>query len=140
MLPVDVGMTRLLEAVADATDAMDVCERALAELRPLLADRRYDDDTALLALMATPASGVTPRSEGNERTFDLPADTASPAQARAYIASTLHDWGLDALVESATLLVSELVTNGVRHAGTGLRLGGRIAPKQAAGRSELPRT
>jgi GAF domain-containing protein/anti-sigma regulatory factor (Ser/Thr protein kinase) len=122
-LPVEIGMDRLLEAIAGATDAMDVCERALAELRPLLADRRYDDDTALLALMATPGAGSSPRSDGNERAFDLPADAGSPAQARAYVAGVLHDWELDSLIESATLLVSEVVTNGVRHAGTGLRLG-----------------
>jgi anti-sigma regulatory factor (Ser/Thr protein kinase) len=102
---------------------MDVCESALAELRPLLADRRYDDDTALLALMATPATGTGPRTDGNERVFDLPADVGSPAQSRAWVADALRDWGLDSLIESATLLVSELVTNGVRHAGTGLRLG-----------------
>ena len=130
-LPVEDGMARLLEAVGHATDAMDVCERALAELRPLLADRRYDDDTALLALMATPAAGVSPRASDDERSFDLPADSSSPAQARAYVADTLNEWGLADLVESATLLVSELVTNGVRHAGTGLRLGvGRRAEQR----------
>jgi len=122
-LPVEDGMQRLLDAVADSTDAMDACESALADLRPPLANRRYDDDTALLALVATPTGEPAARADADERMFDLPADTASPSQARHFVAQTLNAWDLEHLVESATLLVSELVTNGVRHAGTGLRLG-----------------
>lgn len=54
----------------------------------------------------------------------------SAAAARRFVADTLGGWGCDALVETARLLVSELVTNAVLHARTamtlvvGLRRGG----------------
>ena len=123
-LPVEDGMRRLAGAVAEATDAMDACESALAELRPRDANRRYDDDTALLALVTRPSGSPSPEHVGGEgeRMFDLPADTASPARARVAVLDVLREWGLERLSESAALLVSEVVTNGVRHAGTGLRL------------------
>lgn len=54
----------------------------------------------------------------------------SAAAARRLVADTLGRWGCDTLVETARLLVSELVTNAVLHARTpmtvvvGLRRGG----------------
>jgi len=123
-LPVDDGMAQLLAAVDGVEGAMAACDAALAALRPLVATRTYDDDTALLALHAKPtAAGVAAR--GDERAvgvLDLAADTASPAKARSYVADMLRQWGLPQLVDPGVLLVSELVTNGVRHAGTALRL------------------
>jgi GAF domain-containing protein len=123
-LPVEDGMRRLATAVAGAADAMDACEFALAELRPRAANRRYDDDTALLALVTRAPGEVRsrPEADAGERTFDLPADPTSPGRARAAVLGVLAEWGLDGLADSAVLLVSEIVTNGVRHAGTGLRL------------------
>jgi GAF domain-containing protein len=122
-LPVEEGMQRLAAAVASAGDAMDACEFALAELRPRAANRRYDDDTALLALVTrAPGNVAPPETAEGERSFDLPADPTSPARARAAVLDVLTEWGLDQLADSAVLLVSEVVTNGVRHAGTGLRL------------------
>ena len=103
---------------------MDACEFALAELRPRAANRKYDDDIALLALVTrAPGEATVAREvDEGERTFDLPADTTSPSRARAMVLEVLTDWGLEQLGDSAVLLVSEVVTNGVRHAGTGLRL------------------
>lgn len=46
------------------------------------------------------------------------ADGASVRQARGLVSSALVRWGLDHLADDATLLVSELVTNSVVHAGT----------------------
>jgi anti-sigma regulatory factor (Ser/Thr protein kinase) len=43
---------------------------------------------------------------------------ASAAAARAFTAETLGDWGCDRILDVAQLLVSELVTNVVLHAGT----------------------
>lgn len=43
---------------------------------------------------------------------------ASPAAARAFTAETLGAWGVERVVDVAQLLVSELVTNVVLHAGT----------------------
>ncbi|HET7312290.1 MAG TPA: GAF domain-containing protein [Mycobacteriales bacterium] len=122
-LAVQDGMTQLLAAMSDTEGAMDACDVALAALRPLSATRKYDDDTALLALVATSTStDRVPTADVDHVTLELPADTSSPARARAIVSDVLHRWHLAELDDAATLLVSELVTNGVRHAGTGMRL------------------
>ncbi|MDQ1700029.1 MAG: hypothetical protein QOG34_1892, partial [Frankiaceae bacterium] len=123
-LPVEQGMDRLAAAVASSVNAMDACEDALRELRPLTDNRRYDDDTALLALVTHPTGVMPPVPQTSDRhhVLELPADLTSPAKARAFVAASLEAWGLDRAIDTATLLTSELVTNGVRHAGTGMRL------------------
>jgi serine phosphatase RsbU (regulator of sigma subunit)/anti-sigma regulatory factor (Ser/Thr protein kinase) len=123
-LPVEDGMRRLAAVVADAEGAMEVCDAALDELRPFDGSRRYDDDTALLALVTMPRDGTAVEEvpTGDGVAIDLPADSSSPGRARALVTEVLGDWQLSSLVDAATLLTSELVTNAVRHAGTGLRL------------------
>jgi hypothetical protein len=46
----------------------------------------------------------------------LPDDTSSASSARRFVRDTLRSWGLDEHTETATLLISELVTNAVLHA------------------------
>jgi anti-sigma regulatory factor (Ser/Thr protein kinase) len=62
----------------------------------------------------------------NERvtreTWQLPPTARSVPQARRHIASTLEHWHLETLVDTACLLVSELVTNAVLHARTPMTL------------------
>lgn len=53
---------------------------------------------------------------------DFPADPSSAGQARRFVDATLRSWSCDALLEVATLLVSELVANSVLHAGTTIRV------------------
>lgn len=57
---------------------------------------------------------------GTERAIDarttLPADPGSAAAARRFTVDVLRKWGATELVDTATLLVSELVTNAVLHA------------------------
>jgi anti-sigma regulatory factor (Ser/Thr protein kinase) len=48
----------------------------------------------------------------------FPPELASAAATRRFAEQVLGDWGCDALVESARLLVSELVVNAVLHART----------------------
>jgi PAS domain S-box-containing protein len=48
--------------------------------------------------------------------WDLPADPAVVADARARAARQLADWGLEDITYTTELLVSELVTNAIRHA------------------------
>lgn len=50
------------------------------------------------------------------------ADGASVREARGRVATALMQWGLEHLVDDATLLVSELVTNAIVHAGTTVEL------------------
>jgi len=51
-----------------------------------------------------------------EATISLTGQPESAARARHFVAATLQTWGKDDLVETATLLTSELVTNAVVHA------------------------
>jgi anti-sigma regulatory factor (Ser/Thr protein kinase) len=48
----------------------------------------------------------------------LPADPRSASTARRLVAGACDDWGLGDLADAALLVVSELVSNAVRHAGT----------------------
>ena len=59
----------------------------------------------------------------------LPPRALSARAARGFVRSTLLAWNLDTVVETAQLVVSELVTNAVRHA-TG-RVGLRLLRGQA---------
>ena len=52
----------------------------------------------------------------------FPAQLRSAAEARRFAERTLAEWGCDALVESARLLVSELIVNAVIHAHTAAEL------------------
>jgi len=61
------------------------------------------------------------------RTFA--ADEKSVAQARAFAREMLETWDAGDLADSVVLLVSELVTNAVVHAGTTARLELRLDPQ-----------
>ncbi|MFF7216688.1 ATP-binding protein [Streptomyces sp. NPDC008238] len=52
----------------------------------------------------------------------LPADDLAPAQARRILAATLDAWDLGYLLDTAGIVLTELVSNAVRHAG-GRRVG-----------------
>ena len=60
-------------------------------------------------------------SEIARRVF-LSADPSAPPAARQFVRSTLIEAGVTDLVDEAVLLTTELVTNGVVHAGTDLEL------------------
>ena len=59
---------------------------------------------------------------GIETRTSLPAEPASAAKARRFVRDTLTAWAADEFEESATLLVSELVTNAVLHARSSAEL------------------
>lgn len=59
---------------------------------------------------------VSERSE--QPSLRLPPTAASVREARHFVVDTLVSWDLEALVETAALLTSELVTNSVLHART----------------------
>ncbi|MCF0090146.1 hypothetical protein B0E37_05250 [Streptomyces sp. MH192] len=63
-------------------------------------------------------------TEGDRAEWTFPADPGSVRSARAVVRGQLRAWGLDALVDVTALLVSELVTNSLRHASgpIGVRL------------------
>jgi anti-sigma regulatory factor (Ser/Thr protein kinase) len=53
---------------------------------------------------------------------DLAPGPTAPARARTFLTDTCRRWGAEEFVTDAALVVSELVTNAVRHAGTEMRL------------------
>ncbi|HUK70797.1 MAG TPA: ATP-binding protein [Streptosporangiaceae bacterium] len=74
-------------------------------------------------LRGSDAALAGPGVEGGEcRAFSmtLPVHELAARLARQATHDTLGSWGLSHLEETATLLVSELVSNAVRHAATGL--------------------
>ncbi|MFF8989068.1 SpoIIE family protein phosphatase [Streptomyces sp. NPDC014983] len=71
---------------------------------------RNDDDVALL-LARTRRLG-----EDNVANWELEADLQAAARARALVSEQLRLWGLEDLVFSTELIVSELVTNAIRYA------------------------
>ena len=52
----------------------------------------------------------------------LPADVTSPRRARAIVASQCAAWGFAGVSDDAAVIVSELVSNSVQHAGTLIHL------------------
>ncbi len=55
-------------------------------------------------------------TEGDCAEWSFPAKPDAVRGARTVVRGQLRDWGLDALGDIAALLVSELVTNSLRHA------------------------
>ena len=62
---------------------------------------------------------VTIRGAMSEVSMDLPAQASSVRAARQFVRETLLEWSCPDIVESATLLTSELVTNAMQHGRTG---------------------
>ncbi|WP_416977187.1 ATP-binding protein [Streptomyces sp. T028] len=58
--------------------------------------------------------GVTDTEDGYAE-WTFPADPGAVRTARRVVRGRLHGWGLDSLGDIAALLVSELVTNALRH-------------------------
>jgi len=51
------------------------------------------------------------------RTASLPPDASSPSVARRFVRDVLSEWDLAELEADASLVATELVTNGLRHGG-----------------------
>ncbi|MFB9891028.1 ATP-binding protein [Planobispora takensis] len=80
-----------------------------------------------------PPSGLPPWSDGEERLEYLqlavraiPQEPGAPRVARRFTAASLRSWELDPLVDDTNVVVSELVTNALRH---GMRTA--LAPRPA---------
>jgi hypothetical protein len=121
---VGIGMQQLAEAFAGhpPAGADDACSQAL---RVMGRDTSHDDDTAVLALTATDlvqgsdaAAGVPRSADPLEVTrVELAATPQAPAAARRAVTARLAEARLTDQVETAALLVSEVVTNALRHGG-----------------------
>lgn len=104
---IGVGLATLSESAAHPAASMDdACD---AIIRALNTRGGRKDDVALLMARL---NGIDADDVAEWR---LGLDPAEVPRARAVVREQLHDWGLAKLVETAELLVSELVTNAVRH-------------------------
>ncbi|MET8636096.1 SpoIIE family protein phosphatase [Streptomyces sp. NPDC004680] len=106
---IEVGMHRLGTALAQPDRTLDdLCDIATRTLP----DRTPCDDVTLLLVRTR---SLNP---GRVATWALPRDRSAAGHARALAAHQLTEWGLEDLEDATKLIVSELVTNAVRH-GTG---------------------
>ncbi|MGH8909979.1 MAG: SpoIIE family protein phosphatase [Egibacteraceae bacterium] len=112
---IEIGLAGLCTHLTDPMQPLqNVCE---AIIRALPADDRRDD----IALLIARFHGI---AEDNVVSWTLDRNPREVGRARALVRSTLEGWGLQALADVTQLLVSELVTNALRHSSQpiGLRL------------------
>ncbi|RPE46020.1 PAS domain S-box-containing protein [Streptomyces sp. Ag109_O5-1] len=103
---IDVGMHRLGTALAEPGRSLeDVCSRAMETLP---GQAPSDDATLLLVRTRT----ISPDQVAS---WTLPSDQTAARSARCMAARQLDEWGLGDLEDATKLIVSELVTNAVRH-------------------------
>jgi anti-sigma regulatory factor (Ser/Thr protein kinase) len=69
-------------------------------------------------------------TKGDRVEWTFPAEPGAVRTARAVVRGRLRDWGLEPVADIAALLVSELVTNALRHATgpIGVRLVRPVGP------------
>lgn len=104
---VDAGLDRLSRAMAGPTRPLEqLCDAVVASLG---SERRPDDAALLLARTRV-------LEAGRVVSWELPTDPSQVAHARALTTRQLAIWGLEPLAFTTELMVSELVTNAIRHA------------------------
>ncbi|WP_128434219.1 ATP-binding SpoIIE family protein phosphatase [Streptomyces cyaneus] len=104
---IGVGLATLCESAAHPAASMDsACDTIIRALNTR--GGRKDDVALLMARL----NGIEPDDVAEWR-IDL--DPRQVGRARSVVREQLHEWGLSRLVHTAQLLVSELVTNAVRH-------------------------
>ncbi|WP_329406858.1 SpoIIE family protein phosphatase [Streptomyces sp. NBC_00704] len=108
-LPIDEGIGRLAEVVS-AVHPWDALQQAARHVVSALAPARQRDDVTLLL------ARMIGYRKGDTATWRLPARDDAPARARAHVKAVLRQWRTRAETrDDVPLLVSELVTNAVRH-------------------------
>ena len=109
--PLQAGLERLVAVATEAgvEDAQLLCDALVDALVPPSA-RRDDDVAILVAHVTRPVTAARHRVD-----FDPVPESA--ALVRGFTAGVLQAAGHDAVVDTAVLLASEIVTNAIRHAG-----------------------
>ncbi len=103
---IDEGLELLAGALESAAGSSpdDTCAAVLERL-----PARPGDDVALI-VARTRALGADRIAE-----WQVPADPAAVSEVRSRVTRQLADWGLDELSFTTELILSELVTNAIRH-------------------------
>ncbi|UFR01217.1 SpoIIE family protein phosphatase [Streptomyces sp. Go40/10] len=116
------GLAALCESAAHPAASMDdACDTIIRALNTR--GGRKDDVALLMARL----NGIP---DDHVAEWWLDPDPREVARARRLVRERLLDWGLPQAVETAELLVSEVVTNAVRHAGSD-RIGLRVVRTDA---------
>lgn len=114
---IGAGLAALCASAAHPAASMDdACDTIIRALNPR--GGRKDDVALLMARL----NGIP---DGDVAEWQLALDRREVARARRLVRGKLLDWELPDAVEAAELMVSELVTNAVKHGRThhvGLRL------------------
>ena len=110
---VDMVLDQLREVLAHPERGPDeTCQAVLDTVAP---PHPYDD----IALLVARTHALDP---GRIATWDLPADPALVSEVRSFATRQLADWGLDEVAFTAELMLSELVTNAIRHGAGPIRV------------------
>ncbi|MFD7446061.1 SpoIIE family protein phosphatase [Streptomyces sp. NPDC059909] len=110
---IDEGMHRLGTALAQPELSLEeLCTRAMAPLE----DQVACDDASLLLVRTR---SLSPNQVAS---WTLPRDGTVLHRAQNLAAGQLAAWGLERLEDSTKLIISELVTNAVRHSDGPIRL------------------
>lgn len=111
--PLDEGLQAFVGALTDPSSPLeDVCDHVLNTL-----DTHHGEDD--IALLMARVQGLPADSVGD---WTLPREPRSVGRAREYARTQLVAWGLERLVDTTELLVSELVTNALRYGEGEIRL------------------
>ncbi|MEU2924288.1 SpoIIE family protein phosphatase [Streptomyces sp. NPDC007251] len=110
----DVSMDLLRQALARHAGRSpdEMCQGVLDELLP----GRATDDVALLV------AHTRALSPGQVADWDVPPDPAAVADMRVAVSEKLGEWGLAELDFATELVLSELVTNAIRHGAEPIHL------------------
>ncbi|WP_225102526.1 SpoIIE family protein phosphatase [Streptomyces sp. CoH27] len=110
---IDVGLDRLGAALAQPGASLEeMCSRVMEA-----SQRHTPADDVTLLLARTRALQPT-----QVASWDLPNEPVTVTTARHLAARQLREWGLEPLVTPVESIVSELVTNAIRHGGGPSRL------------------
>ncbi|GAQ69995.1 SpoIIE family protein phosphatase [Streptomyces turgidiscabies] len=111
--PLDEGLQAFVGALRDPSQPLeDVCDHVLSTL-----DTHHGEDD--IALLMARVQGLPADSVGD---WTLPREPRSVGRAREYTRTQLTAWGLEPLIDTTELLVSELVTNALRYGEGEIRL------------------
>ena len=104
---IDTGIEALRRLLSvRLRDLEDICDATISAQRP--GDER--DDIALML------ARVRELTSDEMAAWTFPADAREVRQVRRDVRATLQRWGLGMLADTSELIVSELVTNAVKHA------------------------
>jgi PAS domain S-box-containing protein len=115
----DEGMERLRRALSRPGPAHSTADRLMGLIEHT---GGYDDDATLLLVQAAAAT------RGDTVRADLASDPRIVGQVRETVSAALRDWDLAECIDTAELLVSEVVTNAIRYA----RAPGDLVVRRAA--------